>query len=445
MLHVGIDDTDSLDGGCTTWVALRVIEELLPDFDLIGSPRLVRLNPDVPWKTRGNGAVALAFGRGAGEQMQVGELPNGPVFAHAEAAPAVLDAEALLERVLAIVRAEARPSAQPGVIVSEMRPPEGLYWQGVRGIVRDTQLREALEGSAHAGLNGGRGLAGAACALAWSPRSGGVALRCTWELLGYRERDRWGTPRKISAESVTAVAAVEKTFGCRDPDGSPAMVPHSPCPVLWGLRGLEPAPLTAGFAALGPEQPERWLLWQTNQATDDHYATALPAEGGASVRLSGTIAAAAQSRRGGHRFFGFAHEGGELECAAFEPSGDFRHVVDMLVPDDELEVCGSFEAGVLKLEKLRIIALAPRQRKPPNPVCPECGARTHSAGRDAGYRCRPCGTRVPTPAPEPVVPMLVPGWYDPPASARRHLVRPARLMALTKKIYRRPIFKMETA
>ena len=367
MLHVGIDDTDSLDGGCTTWVALRVIEELLPDFDLIGPPRLVRLNPDVPWKTRGNGAVALAFGRGAGEQMQVGELPNGPVFAHAEAAPVALDAEALLERVLAIVRAEARPSAQPGVIVSETRPPEGLYWQGVRGIVRDTQLREALEGSAHAGLNGGRGLAGAACALAWSPRSGGVALRCTWELLGYRERDRWGTPRKISAESVAAVAAVEKTFGCRDPDGSPAMVPHSPCPVLWGLRGLEPAPLTVGFVALGPEQPERWLLWQTNQATDDHYATALPAEGGASVRLSGTVAAAAQSRRGGHRFFGFAHEGGELECAAFEPSGDFRHVVDMLVPDDELEVCGSFEAGVLKLEKLRVIALAPRQHKPPNP------------------------------------------------------------------------------
>ena len=124
---------------------------LQPDFDLIGPPRLVRLNPDVLWKTRGNGAVALAFGRGGGEQMQVGELPGGPVFAHAEAPPTALDAEALLERVLAIVRAEARPSAQPGVIVSEARPPEGLYWQGVRGIVRDTQLREALEGSAHAG------------------------------------------------------------------------------------------------------------------------------------------------------------------------------------------------------------------------------------------------------------------------------------------------------
>ncbi|MAH17918.1 MAG: hypothetical protein CL960_05460 [Euryarchaeota archaeon] len=441
MLHVGIDDTDSLNGGCTTWVALRVIEELLPDYDLIGPPRLVRLNPNVPWKTRGNGAVALAFGRGAGEPTRIGELPGGTLIAHADAAPAALDAEALLERVLAVVRTEARRSAQPGVIVTAARPSEKMYWQGVRSIVREDELREALEGTAHAGLNGGRGLAGAACALAWSPRSG---ASCSWELLGYRERSRWGSPREISAESVAAVAAVEGAFGCRDPDGSPAMVPHSPCPVLWGLRGLEPAPLTAGCVTLGLEQPERWLLWQTNQATDDHYGDTLPAGGEASVRLSGTVSGPPQSRRGGHRFFGFAHEGGELECAAFEPSGDFRQVVDRLAPGDELEVCGSVEAGVLKLEKLRVVALAPRQHKPPNPACPECGARTHSAGRGAGYRCRPCGTRVPAPAPEPLAAALEPGWYDPPASARRHLVRPARLMAVTKNS-RRPIFKMEMA
>ena len=79
MFHVGIDDTDSLDGGCTTWVASRVIEALLPDYELIGAPRLVRLNPNVPWKTRGNGAVALTFGRGVGERQQVGALPKGPI------------------------------------------------------------------------------------------------------------------------------------------------------------------------------------------------------------------------------------------------------------------------------------------------------------------------------------------------------------------------------
>ena len=50
MLHIGIDDTDSIHGGCTTWVATEVIKEL-SEFDLIGHPRLVRLNPNVPWKT----------------------------------------------------------------------------------------------------------------------------------------------------------------------------------------------------------------------------------------------------------------------------------------------------------------------------------------------------------------------------------------------------------
>ena len=52
----------------------------------------------------------------------------------------------------------------------------------------------------------------------------------------------------------------------------------------------------------------------------------------------------------------------------------------------------------------------------------------HSTGKNAGYRCRPCGIKLPTPVPEEVVPTIAPGWYDPPASARRHLVRPAKLM-----------------
>ena len=60
MLHIGIDDTDSVKGGCTTWLATEIIAEL-PEFDLIGPPRLVRLNPNVPWKTRGNGAVRLTI------------------------------------------------------------------------------------------------------------------------------------------------------------------------------------------------------------------------------------------------------------------------------------------------------------------------------------------------------------------------------------------------
>ena len=56
LLHIGLDDTDSPEGGCTTYIGARLVEEL----DALGVrftdyPNLLRLNPNVPWKTRGNG------------------------------------------------------------------------------------------------------------------------------------------------------------------------------------------------------------------------------------------------------------------------------------------------------------------------------------------------------------------------------------------------------
>ena len=78
MLHIGIDDTDSLDGGCTTWLITEIISEL-SDLDLIAPPRLVRLNPNVPWKTRGNGALALVFGEGIGSKKKIGSLENSEI------------------------------------------------------------------------------------------------------------------------------------------------------------------------------------------------------------------------------------------------------------------------------------------------------------------------------------------------------------------------------
>ena len=79
MLHIGMDDTDSVEGGCTTWLATEVIKEL-SDFDLIGCPRLVRLNPNVPWKTRGNGAVSFTFGKGKGNKKKIGEIDGSNIF-----------------------------------------------------------------------------------------------------------------------------------------------------------------------------------------------------------------------------------------------------------------------------------------------------------------------------------------------------------------------------
>jgi tRNA(Ile2)-agmatinylcytidine synthase len=60
QLHIGFDDTDSPRMGCTTYIGAILVERL----EALGCkftdyPNLIRLNPNVPWKTRGNGAVCL--------------------------------------------------------------------------------------------------------------------------------------------------------------------------------------------------------------------------------------------------------------------------------------------------------------------------------------------------------------------------------------------------
>src|SRR5213593_4918130 len=79
VLWIGVDDTDSLRGMCTTFLAAELVRDLTRDFDLVGYPRLVRLNPNIPWKTRGNAAVCLAIGVGRGPSGIVGSFDGAPV------------------------------------------------------------------------------------------------------------------------------------------------------------------------------------------------------------------------------------------------------------------------------------------------------------------------------------------------------------------------------
>src|SRR5919206_5184602 len=60
ILHIGFDDTDSTLSRCTTQLAFKITGYLLKiNAKFIDYPLLIRLNPNVPWKTRGNGAVCL--------------------------------------------------------------------------------------------------------------------------------------------------------------------------------------------------------------------------------------------------------------------------------------------------------------------------------------------------------------------------------------------------
>ncbi len=60
VMNIGFDDTDSPKGMCTTYLAYKMVDLLHKErVEFLDFPRLIRFNPNIPWKTRGNGAVGL--------------------------------------------------------------------------------------------------------------------------------------------------------------------------------------------------------------------------------------------------------------------------------------------------------------------------------------------------------------------------------------------------
>ena len=59
-MYIGFDDTDSPNGMCTTYLAYKMVNLLKKQkVSFLDFPYLIRFNPNIPWKTRGNGAVGL--------------------------------------------------------------------------------------------------------------------------------------------------------------------------------------------------------------------------------------------------------------------------------------------------------------------------------------------------------------------------------------------------
>ena len=247
---------------------------------------------------------------------------------------------------------------------------------------------------------------------------------------GYRDKELWGSSRNISSDSVSRVSQLKGVFSCNDLDGKIAMVPNSPCPVLWGFRGTDRNTLIDNFHHLGPEKPVRWLLYQTNQATDDHFnfSESLDLVDYTSIWADVSISSKVKIIKGGHRFIKVKDaQGNEVNCAIFEPLKSLRNIVDKLEIGDEVTICGSVSGDTINIEKFKIVNLVPRFTKPPNPTC-SCGKRTHSSGKNSKYRCNDCGKKYDRPPMISKSPELDLGWFEPPASSRRHLTKPINLV-----------------
>jgi len=423
VLWIGVDDTDSLQGMCTTYLAAQLVHELTEDYDLIGYPRLVRLNPTIPWKTRGNGAICLRFGRGVGPRALIGEVDGRPVWSFVRASGHD-DPERLHARVAHLVESRSEfgePTTNPGFCILPEQPRASLYWKAVRGIV---SKEEALAAVRSPGVlreyKNGRGIIGALAATAWRPRDR------TYEVLCYRDEARWGTPRVLESASVKYMdGQFASTFNNYDYESDRIVIaPHSPCPILFGIRGDDPDVLPAAMRVVHGERPSGWIVFETNQGTDDHVLPTPSFEPQTTVQLDRRVSRLPRTIRGGH----VVVEVDGLDAAAYEPSKGFRDVVRALRPGDRVRLVGSIrdEPRTLNIEKMRVLSLVEESRKLFNPLCPTCQKRAKSIGKGAGFRCVRCGQRFPASAAvmEHVSRPLEPGWYEPPVGSRRHLSKP---------------------
>ena len=410
-LYIGIDDTDSPDGMCTTYLASQIINEFANNgIELVDYPRLIRLNPFARHKTRGNGGVAL-------------KILND--------SKADLAKQIVLDKVEKLSMFDC-DNTNPGVIFYDGEITPEMEDYAFRAIYEFITIDEAEEFGKSVGceihkFKKGRGIIGSIAAI-------GLPLSdCTYE------PENFGTPRQIDYDSVYEMD--EKTFPdtFENIDYSEkyiAIEPKTPCPVLYGIRSNTPEALNEAKNIVRVSEPiDDWCIFRTNQHTDMHIREVPRIS---DMKQFGCYCVEGEVKNrptiidGGHMFFYIADDSGEIECGAYEPTKNFRKIVSYLLPGDVIRVYGGIgEQNTFNVEKFQVIRLNVVEYR--NPVC-ECGKRMTSAGKNKGFKCKKCGKRIESNKKVPIKisrKLKNAQFYETPVSARRHLSKPLCRMNLS--------------
>jgi tRNA(Ile2)-agmatinylcytidine synthase len=388
-MHIGLDDTDSTRKGCTTYIAALLVEKLpKAGATFIDYPSLVRLNPNVPWKTRGNGSLCLRINYDAEcddsiKETVISEVENGSDL--------------------------AQRGTDPGIVfLNAAKIPRKIRVFARNTITRISKLKDALKlvgeykGEALA-FKGGRGVIGALAAIGETFQSD-----FTYEAIAYRMPENCGKKRKVDEKSIYQMDEATASFTFNNVDAEKKRViitPRGPDPILFGIRGENPEAVKKAFRMVKTLEPiERWVIFRTNQGTDahlEHVNRLSQIKPYSSVIVRGTVFSNPEMIRGRHVIFPIIDDASRVDCAAFEPTGNLRAVARKLIAGDRLIVCGGVRPPsngkplTINLEKFRLTKLAPKVLYD-NPVCLKCGTHLKSMGQNQGFRCDRCRRRYPS-------------------------------------------------
>ena len=383
-IHIGIDDADSPYGMCTTYLGALIYGEVISIGEPMDYPLLVRLNPNIPMKTRGNASIGMRF------KIPAEQLCN------------------VEWRVLQIINQYAHtffPKTNTSLVLyvtndfalsAELIE---IYQKAVKDVVPLIKIHDKLSKLNYGFLKiysireGSRGIVGALAGV------GALFYDYTYELLVYRLPENVGRERIIDAKSVIRMNQKMGLYTFDNVDRGRILIsPKGADPILFGIRGDFPEKLLEAFKLVRHEPISLWCIFRSNQATSSHVINIKKASEARpywTVKLQVTVERI-ETSESKVRITAYNNDW-RIEAYIYKLQTALRNIARKLVEGDEIEIIGAVMERRPKYLEINVEEIIPLNLTPlitvRNPICPECGARLKKKSKDR-YICEKCGYRV---------------------------------------------------
>jgi|BEDMetMinimDraft_2_1075160.scaffolds.fasta_scaffold01202_1 Predicted DNA-binding protein containing a Zn-ribbon domain len=383
IIRIGLDDTDNLNYGCTTYIAAEIIEEIFKHgYNLKDFPYLVRLNPNIPYKTRGNASISLIVD---GDENLINLIINK-----------------LKNFKFIIDPLRNKPQPVLAFYVSN-KIPNGLRNFYKKALTQVINIDEAIEIANkykinyYPLLNGTRGLIGSLAAI-----GADLSKEYSYELLAYRDLNDTLTHRNISYKLVEKMDEIfsESTFGNIDKNKKRVLItPHGSDPVFLGIRGYDPNKLIQAYNFLNVEDKiTKWIIYKTNQGTDIHLKIAKELDIYKPYYVFNKTVILIEDPKiicGGHVILKVRIKDIVMDAIAYKQSGILNRFARLLKKGDIIEIGGGINKNSsINIEKIIVKKLTTREQKI-IPYCIYCGKKMDSEGDGQGIRCDNCAQKYP--------------------------------------------------
>ena len=422
ILHIGIDDTDSAKGMCTTFLAYKIISRLKKEnVDFLDFPNLVRFNPNIPWKTRGNGAVGFKISTSHPKKIKN------------------------LVKKFVKQYSDVKNGANPGLVFCQdenipddfSKLSSDAMWKLInRNSAKKILVKHNLD---FFYLGNGQGLVGATSVIGYNFEDQ------TYELLSYRKPSHFGKKRSLDKSKVKQMQekTYPNTFNSFDSKKNKILLmPHGPDPVFYGVRGENSKTLISASKMIQPkEKLDGYLIFKSNQGTGDHLKNEIDVNNFLPY-TSGTLQGIVDSKpivtKGGHVFFSIVSKSITIHCAVYKPTR-ITDIANELIVGDIIKVGGGIRKAtktlprILNLEFIKILKLE-KKSKLVNPFCQKCKKHMKSKGKNQGFQCVHCKNTSSHKIRQFIPRSLKKQLYIPDVSAHRHLTKPIQRMKQKNKI-----------